>query len=168
MKNRFQIIFPALLAVAIFTTTGATTGNGQGNATFTSPDGQPVSLAELRGKVAVLVFGAVNDPQCRDEFRALDALAQRFKDKNAAFFWVSVDPAAVSDAQVKSPCGPTYGVKILRDPSRAAFKQFGGKQLPTIVVLDPRGGVEGQVRGGFNPNTDFINHIADVINGLLK
>ena len=140
----------------------------QNNATFTSPDGQTMSLAQVRGKVAVLVFGGVNDPQCRDEFKALDVLAQRFKGKNAAFFWVSVDPASVTDGQVKAPCGPTYEVKILRDTTRASFKQFGGKQLPTIVVLNPQGEIEGQVRGGFNPNTDFINRIADVIDGLLK
>lgn len=155
----------SLLAVAAF---AASSAAAQGNASFTTPDGQSLSLASLRGKVTVLVFGGVNDPQCRDEFKALDALAQRFAGKNAAFYWVSIDPTSVTDAQVKAPCGPTYGVKILRDPSRAAFKQFGGRQLPTIVVLNPQGGVEGQVRGGFNPNTDFINHIADVIDGLLR
>lgn len=164
MKKRFPILTMSLLVVAIFS--GA--AGAQSNASFTSPDGQAVTLTSLRGKVVVLVFGGTNDPQCRDEFKALDALAQRFRGKNVEFFWVSVDPASVSDAQVKAPCGPTYSVKVLRDASRTAFKQFGGKQLPTIVVLNPQGAVEGQVRGGFNPNTDFINHIADVIDDLLR
>jgi hypothetical protein len=40
--------------------------------------------------------------------------------------------------------------------------------LPTIVVLDQKGEVYGQPRGGFNPNSDFVNDLAAAIDNLLN
>jgi hypothetical protein len=59
---------------------------------------------------------------------------------------------------------------VLRDQNQAAFKRFSGKraQLPTIVVLNPQGEPHGQPRGGFNPNSDFINDLAAMIDSLLS
>lgn len=142
--------------------------NAQNNATFTTADGAGVSLADMRGKVVVLVFGGVTDPQCRSEIKMLESLSERYANKKVALYWVSIDaPANASDAQLKNPCGTNSSVNVLRDTNRAAFKQFGGKQLPTIVVLDQQGQVSGQPRGGFNPNSDFINDIAQIIDRLL-
>jgi len=58
---------------------------------------------------------------------------------------------------------------VLRDESRAAFKLFSGKrpQLPTIVVLSQQGQPQGTPRVGFNPDSDLINDLAVVIDGLL-
>lgn len=140
----------------------------QNNPSFTTPDGESVALSEMRGKVIVLVFGGVTDPQCRSEIKMLEALSERYANKKVALYWVSIDaPANASDAQLKNPCGSNTSVKVLRDTNRAAFKQFGGKQLPTIVVLDQQGQVSGQPRGGFNPNSDFINDIAQIVDRLL-
>lgn len=144
------------------------TASAQNNASFTTTDGTTVSLSEMRGKVVVLVFGGNTDPQCRSEIKMLESLSERYANKKVVLYWVSIDnPANASDAQLKNPCGITTSVKVLRDANRAAFKQFGGRQLPTIVVLDQRGQVSGQPRGGFNPNSDFINDIAQIIDGLL-
>jgi hypothetical protein len=61
-------------------------------------------------------------------------------------------------------------VVVLRDANQTAFKRFGGKaaQLPTMIVLDQRGQPSGQPRGGFNPNADFVNEIAAMVDRLLK
>lgn len=155
------------LIAALIITTVVGAASAQQNASFVTPAGETVSLAGLRGKVVVLVFGGVSDPQCRDEFKALQALADKYADTKVAVFWVSIDSAQTTSDQLKAPCGPAGSVKIVRDPSRAGFKQFGGKQLPTIVILDKQGNVAGQPRGGFNPNATFVNSIIDVIDGLL-
>jgi hypothetical protein len=42
------------------------------------------------------------------------------------------------------------------------------QQLPTLVVLDSQGALYRQPRGGFNPNSDFINDLAGVIDSLLR
>lgn len=137
--------------------------------TFASPDGQTVSLSSLRGKVVVLLFGGAQDPQCRDEFKALQSLVERYQGKAVSVFWVSVNtPAEMSNDKLKSPCGSTFSVSVLRDQGQAGFRKFGGKQLPTIVVLNQQGQLHGQARGGFNPNSDFVNDLASIIDSLLN
>jgi peroxiredoxin len=148
-------------------TTLVVAANAQQNVAFVSPAGETVSLASLRGKVVVLLFGGVSDPQCRDEFKALQALADKYPASKVEVFWVSIDSAQTTNDQLKAPCGPAGSVKIVRDTNRAGFKQFGAKQLPTIVILDKQGNVAGQPRGGFNPNSAFVNSMVDVIDGLL-
>ncbi|MEW6126401.1 MAG: TlpA disulfide reductase family protein [Acidobacteriota bacterium] len=163
MNRISKTIITSLMIAALVSLT-----NAQQNAVFTTPAGETISLSTLRGQVVVLVFGGVSDPQCREEFKALQTLADKYANSKVAVFWVSIDaPASVSDAELKAPCGPAGSVKVVRDASRAAFKQFGGKQLPTIVILDKAGNVAGQPRGGFNPNAAFINSISDLIDGLL-
>jgi peroxiredoxin len=166
MLNRLTAF---IIAAVIVASLSVTTGAGQ-DTSFVTPDGQTVTLSGLRGKIVVLLFGGVQDPQCRDEFKALESLAERFQGKDVRIYWVSVNPAnEVSNAQLKNPCGPVSSVVVLRDENQAAFKRYSGKraQLPTIVVLNQQGDAQGQPRGGFNPNSDFINDIAGMIDSLL-
>ena len=125
--------------------------------------------SQVAVKVAVLLFGGVQDPQCKDEFKALQSLAERYQDKGVNIYWVSINsPAEANNDQLKSPCGPAGSVVILRDQNQVAFKRFGGRMLPTIVVLNQQGEVNGQPRRGFNSNSDFVNDLAAVIDGLLN
>jgi len=137
---------------------------------FTALGGQTVTTSSMRGKVTVLLFSGVQDPQCRDGAKALETLADRFRGKPVQIYLVSVNsPAEASNDQLKSAFGATPSVLVLRDATQAAFKKFSGKraQLPTVVVLDAQGNASGQPRGGFNPNTDFVNDLASIIDGLL-
>lgn len=164
MKKFGKVMLSGILMLACL----SFAASAQNNASFTTTEGTSLSLAEMRGKVVVLVFGGVTDPQCRSEIKMLESLSERYAGKKVALYWVSIDnQAGASDAQLKTPCGVTTSVKVLRDASRSAFKQFGGRQLPTIVVLDQQGQLSGQPRGGFNPNSDFINDMAQIIDGLL-
>ena len=132
----------AFVLMAIMIALMATQANAQQDLSFVTPDGQTVSLSGLRGKVVVLLFGGAHDPQCKDEFKALQSLAERYQNKGVSIYWVSVNSPA--DANLK------------------------GRQRPTIVVLDQQGQVHGQPRGGFNPNSDFVNDLAAVIDSLLN
>jgi peroxiredoxin len=167
MLNKLRAI---LIAAFVVATLSVTTG-AQQDMNFVTPDGQTVTLSGLRGKVVILLFGGVQDPQCRDEFKALESLAERYQGKDVHIYWVSVNPVnEVSNAQLKNPCGPVSSVVVLRDQNQAAFKRYSGKraQLPTIVVLNQQGEAQGQPRGGFNPNSDFINDLAAMIDSLLS
>ena len=165
MLSKFKaLVLAAIMVVSV----GATAGAQQPDLSFVSPDGHTVNLSSLRGKVVILLFGGVQDPQCKDEFRALQSLAERYQDKGVNIYWVSVNSAAeASNDKLKSPCGPAGSVVVLRDQNQAGFKRYSGRQLPTIVVLNQQGEVHGQPRGGFNPNSDFVNDLAAVIDGLL-
>lgn len=135
---------------------------------FSTPGGQTVTLSSMRGNVVVLLFSGLQDPQRREGLKALGSLAERYQGKNVKVYWVSVNPASdVTNDQLKSV---SNSVPVLRDTNQAAFKRFSGKlaQLPTIVVLDQQGNAFGQPRGGINPNSDFINDLASIIDGLLQ
>jgi hypothetical protein len=137
---------------------------------FTKPSGQPVALSSMQGKIATLFFSGTQDPQCRDEFKVLNSLAERFAGKPVTFFWVSVNPAsAVSNDRLSAPCGPVRSVVVLRDPAQAVFKRLAKNptQIPTVVILDQKGQVYGDPIGGFNPDSDFVNTLAGIIDSLL-
>jgi thiol-disulfide isomerase/thioredoxin len=166
MLSKFKAL---VLAAVMIASAGATASAQQPDLSFVSPDGQTISLSSLRGKVVILLFGGVQDPQCKDEFRALQSLAERYQDKGVNIYWVSINPVAdASNDKLKNPCGPAGSVIILRDQNMAGFKRYSGRQLPTIVVLNQQGDIHGQPRGGFNPNSDFVNDLAAVIDSLLN
>ena len=166
MTGRFKAI---LLAIAL-TAALAVTASAQQDFTLTTLDGQSVSLAAQRGKVVVLLFSGAQDPQCRDAAQALASLAERYQGKPVGIYLVSINsPGEANDARLKETCGPVGSVVLARDPNQAAFRQYGGKrpQLPTVVVLNKQGQAQGQPRGGFNPNSDFVNDLAAIIDAQL-
>lgn len=167
MFNKIKSIVTASAIIASL----AMTAGAQQDYTFLTPDGKTVTVSGLRGKVVVLLFGGIQDPQCRDEIKALDSLAERYQSKDVNIYWVSVNsPGEASNEQLKTACGPASSVVLLRDNNQAAFKRYSGKQaqLPTIIVLNQQGQPQGQPRGGFNPNSDFVNDLAAIIDSLLK
>ena len=166
MNNKLRAITAGF---AIMANMVATT-NAQ-DFSFTTADGQTLTLSSMRGNVVVLLFSGVQDPQRREGLKALESLADRFKGKNVKICWVSVNPPnEMTNDQLKNVSSLAPSVSVLRDNNQAAFKRFSGKvaQLPTIVVLDRQGNPFGQPRGGFNPNSDFINDLASIIDSLLQ
>jgi peroxiredoxin len=166
MTGKFKAILSAIALMTILTMTAG----AQQEVTLTTLDGQSVSLAAQRGKVVVLLFSGVQDPQCHDAVQALSALAERYQGKPVSIYLVSVNsPGEASDAQLKQACGPVGSVILARDQNQAAFKQYSGKrpQLPTVVVINKQGQAQGQPRGGFNPNSDFVNDLAALIDSQL-
>jgi cytochrome oxidase Cu insertion factor (SCO1/SenC/PrrC family) len=155
---------------AILSCLGATAAAPQ-DFSFTTSGGQTAALSSMRGKVLVLLFSGTQDPQRREGLKALASLADRYQGKDVRVCWVSVNsPSEFPDEQLKGAGNTATSLTVLRDTNQAAFKRFSGKlaQLPTIVVLDRQGNPVGQPRGGFNPNSDFINELASTIDGLLK
>jgi hypothetical protein len=137
---------------------------------FTTPAGQQVPLSSLQGKVVTLFFSGTQDPQCRDEFKALNSLAERFNGKSVSFCWVSVNSlSSASNDSLKAPCGPVGSVVVLRDPAQVMFKRLAKNQsqIPTVVILDQKGQIFGDPIAGFNPDSDFVNTLAGIIDSLL-
>jgi thiol-disulfide isomerase/thioredoxin len=158
MVNRVKRIVVAIAIIALAVISASAQDFG-----FTGSNGQTVTLSSLRGRVIVLMFSGPQDPQCRDGFKALETLAERVQGKDVGIYWVNVGPTG-------DPCGAAKSVVVLRDTSQAAFKRLSGKsgQLPTIVILDRQGNPVGRPRGGFNPNSDFVNDLASVIDTALQ
>ncbi|PYT04715.1 MAG: hypothetical protein DMF60_14440 [Acidobacteria bacterium] len=166
MFNRCKTI---IAAIAIISCVAATVSAQ--DFSFSTPGGQTVNLSSMRGNVVVLLFSGVQDPQRREGLKALESLAERYQGKEVKFCWVSINSASeLTNDQLKTLAGTAGSISVLRDANQAAFKRFSGKQaqLPTIVVLDRQGSPFGQPRGGFNPNSDFINDLASIIDSLLQ
>ena len=160
-----------LVAAATVLTSLAVITGAQQDFSFSTPGGQTVTLSSIRGGVVVLLFSGAQDPQRLEGLKALEALAERYQGKEVKVCWVSVNSTTeLTNDQLKSLGATAQSVSMLRDASQAAFKRFSGKQaqLPTIVVLDRQGNIFGQPRGGFNPNSDFINDLASVVDTLLQ
>jgi len=159
----------ALIACAAVLACVAASVSAQQDATFQTLTGQAVSLSSMRGKVVVLMFSGTQDPQCRDEIKALQSLTERYQNQPVSIYWVSINsPAEASEQQIRSACGTASSVPVLRDANRAAFRAFKGTELPTLVVLNQQGQVSGRPLSGFNPNSDFVNDTGNTISGLLK
>jgi hypothetical protein len=134
--------------------------------------GSALSVDGLRGRVAVLLFGGLADPQSPDELPVLQRLASRYEGRGVEVIWVSVDPQGeVSDADLRSyAVRYGYSGRIARDASGSILKSFSAgrrPQLPTIVILDPAGAVAGRPIGGFDRDADLVNKIAAVVDPLL-
>ncbi|MCS6805187.1 MAG: TlpA disulfide reductase family protein [Acidobacteriota bacterium] len=130
--------------------------------------GGQTSLAELRGSVVALSFGATWCPPCRMELPALQALADKYQGKNVKVFWVSIDDRKVSDQQL-ADFAQKLGLKvpILRDVNQDVFSQFAQSSIPMLVVLDRQGNVVGKPHLGFSDKATYLENISALIDSVL-
>jgi len=160
----------SLIAMASFWTP-LTAAPATQDIALTTPEGRQAPTSTFQGKVVVMFFSGVQDPQCRDEFKTLNSLAERYKGKAVTVSWVSINPPGVmGNDRLKAPCGPPGSVVVLRDATQAAFKRFskGQNDVPIVVVLDEKGQVHGDPLFGFNPDSDFLNGLAAIVDELLN
>src|SRR3954470_4513652 len=107
LRNRMTRNLNAILSPIALTTVLSVPASAQQDFTFTTLDGQSLSLAAQRGKVVVLLFSGTQDPQCRDAMQSLASLAERYQGKPVSIYWVSVNsPAEASNEQLRQACGP--------------------------------------------------------------
>ena len=105
--------------------------------TFTTFDGQTISLDDLRGKGVVLNFWASWCDPCRDEAVLLEQTAQREKDNGIVFLgldYLDQEPAAkayLAEFGVTYPNGP--------DLQSQAARRYGIKGVPETFLIDPEG-----------------------------
>jgi AhpC/TSA family len=166
MKSR---LFSIIVGLSILAGTSAATSAQ--DFSFSTPEGQAIPLSSFRGNVVVLLFSSVKDPQRREGLKALQELAERQQGRNVKICWVSINnETEMPNDLLRNVSSTAKSVSVLRDGNQAAFKKLCGKvaQLPTVVVLDRQGSPFGEPRGGFNPNSDFINDLSSMIDGGLR
>jgi peroxiredoxin len=143
--------------------------------TLRMADGGSFSLADQRGKIVVLAFGATWAPLSSKELPALQKLADRYSARRVDFYWVSINSLkagarnAATDAELKS-FATKYGLKIpvLRDPDQSAFRALGVENVPTLIVID-RAGKVAHKHVGFDPDQpDGYGEVSQVLDRLLK
>jgi thiol-disulfide isomerase/thioredoxin len=115
-------------------------------ASFTDIDGKPASLADFKGKAALVNLWATWCEPCRREMPSLERLQAELGDK--------IIVAAVAEdrqgAKLVSPFIAEMGLeklKIYLDPRSELGHAFKVRGLPTSIVIDPAGQVVGRVEG---------------------
>lgn len=110
---------------------------------FTLQDraGQPVSLADLRGKFVVLNFWATWCEPCIREWPQLDRLAERLEHRDdVVIVAVSVDQDQTLVAPFLARMGlEQTGVRVLWDPTGKLHTAYGSEKLPDTYFVDAAG-----------------------------
>jgi peroxiredoxin len=120
-------------------------------------DGHVTDLANEKGNVVLVSFGATWCAPCSSELRILNEVLGEYKDKPVKFFWVSVEaPEQVTNAALKRYAKQrNLSFPVLRDSSQAVFSQFSQRvRLPMIIVLNKDGDVDGAAQFGMRSPAD--------------
>lgn len=137
---------------------------------LTGIDGQTYDVAQMRGSVVLVSFGATWCTPCSEELRALEDLKQEYKGKPVKFFWVSIERQDdVSDRELqKYARARKLTFPVLRDPTQLTFAQFSRRvRLPLIVFYDKEGRVDMPVHFGMSTPEIYKNRIRERLNKLL-
>jgi len=137
---------------------------------LTGIDGQKYDLAQMRGNVVLVSFGATWCTPCSQELRALEDLKREYKDKSVRFFWVDIErPDDVSDkALQKFARERKLTFPVLRDPTQMTFAQFSRRiRLPMIVFYDRAGRLDMPVHFGMSSAEVYKNRMRERLNKLL-
>ncbi len=114
--------------------------------TVPSPGGQPVRLADFRGRVVFVNFWATWCPPCRDEMPGMERLSRRFKDRGLVVLAISVDADGASAVvPFVREQGLTYPIGL--DPAMAVAGRYGVRALPSSFLVDRHGHLVGSAVG---------------------
>ena len=116
-----------------------------------TPAGQPVSLADYRGKYVLVDFWASWCAPCRAENPALLQAYEAFKGRNFEIVGVSLDEEKTRAQWVQAIADdhlPWTQLSDLQGFSSATARQYGVKGIPQNFLIDPSGKiVASNVRG---------------------
>lgn len=104
--------------------------------TVQTPEGQPISLADIKGKVKVIDFWASWCQPCRNENPRVVKMYEKYHSKGLEIFGVSLDTdkaaweQAIADDELPWP----QGSELLQVPQVAIL--FGIKAIPHTIILD--------------------------------
>jgi len=100
--------------------------------------GNPIRLADLRGKAVWVNFWTTWCPPCQSEVPILRDVSERYRDRGLELVAISVQetsPADVAAYADRYDLGYTIGF----DSSGEIFRAYKGYGLPTQVFIDPNG-----------------------------
>jgi peroxiredoxin len=118
--------------------------------TFTTLDGQKISMQDLRGKTVLVNFWATDCPGCIKEMPDLIDTYQQYKDKNFVVIAVAMpyDPPAQVANYTKEKNLP---FAVMHDGYGEMVKAFGDVNLtPTSFIFDAQGNRLQKIIGELN------------------
>lgn len=156
-KKRLQIaIFAVVLLIAGYTVAGGAfqaednppeAGDRVPSFTLDDVDGEKVSIADYRGKAAVINFWGTFCPPCVEETPALQRMYEKYKDEGVEIIGVNLgEKPLVRITNFVDRFGVTY--PILLDPELDVRDRFGVRSYPTTFFVDADGNIQEIKVGG--------------------
>jgi peroxiredoxin len=116
-------------------------------------NGEPISLADFKGKVVILDFWATWCPPCRQEIPGFVTLQRKYQDKGLVIIGVSLDKQGPS---VVKPFMRELGMnyRVVMGDEKIVSDYGGIEAIPTTFIIDRQGKVV-TVHQGFTDNATF-------------
>jgi thiol-disulfide isomerase/thioredoxin len=134
-------------------------------------DGKFYDLAEMRGEVVLVSFGATWCAPCVWELQALEELRQEYARKPVRFLWVSIESKWQTSNDVLRHYAKSFKVSfpVLRDPEWSAFSRFTDRgRVPLVVFFDRRGRFKAPAHRGMSTDPiAFKAKMRGLIDSLL-
>jgi peroxiredoxin len=114
--------------------------------------GKKLELRNFKGKVVFLNFWATLCGPCKEEMPSIEALYQRFKEKDFVFLTISVDyegKKPVKEFIEKQ----RYTFPVLLDPKCETLDFYKVKGIPTTILIDKNRKMIGKATGPKNWKT---------------
>lgn len=134
-------------------------------------DGKSYDLADMRGEVVMVSFGATWCAPCIWELAAIEELKTEYRDKPVRFLWVSIDDEKQTSNALLRHYAKTYRltIPVLRDPLKETFAQFSTSvRIPLVVFFDREGKFAAPAHRGMTQEPiEYKEHMRRRINALL-
>ena len=114
--------------------------------TLQTPDGQTLSLSDLRGQAVLLNFWATWCPPCRAEMPAIQQVYQKYRDRGFTVLAVDVQETDAQVAAFVQEQGLTFPILMDRDGAVSAAYQV--KAMPSTFFIDRDGIIRQVTLGG--------------------
>ncbi len=149
IQNKFLKLFNILALLILFSvsaTAQVKEGENAPNFTLKNLDGKEISLNQFRGKHVLINFWATWCGPCKIEMPSLEALYERFKDRNFVLLAISND---MFGANIVKPFVKAHNINfpVLLDQRLKVSNAFGVVSLPTTFMIDPQGKIIGALFG---------------------
>jgi thiol-disulfide isomerase/thioredoxin len=112
---------------------------------LTDLDGNPIRLADLRGRAVWVNFWASWCPPCQSETPILRQIDQEYRDRGLALIGVQVQETVDDGRRYAETYG--LGYRIGADVSAAVFRTYRVYALPTQFFIDPDGVIRVVING---------------------
>jgi peroxiredoxin len=119
---------------------GTEVGNNAPDFSLTKIDGLQISLADLQGRPAVLIFWTAWCPICKEEAPLFNAVAEKYEPRGVHVLGINIkDSVARTQGGIKD-----FGIRytVARDADASVAHRYRVTGTPTIVLLDRLGVVQ--------------------------
>jgi len=117
------------------------------DAGFEGPDGAPMTLADLKGKVVLLNIWATWCVPCREEMPQLNALQAELGGADFEVVAINIDKGGVDKAKAFLAETGATDLAFYADPSAKLFAKLKAVGMPTTLLLNRQGQEIGRLVG---------------------